>query len=186
MTRLFEALPADFPAAVAAVLHRSPHFCSHLTQVLGRRAAVPIREANEGDPIRPGLVYVAPRDRHLLVEDGVLRLDGGPREHFTRPAVDPLLRSMAASYGSASVGVILTGTGSDGVAGLLALKRAGGISLAQDPDEAPHRSMPVTSILRNHVDAVLPIAGIAAALVLLARGQPFVVPAVAVPRPAPA
>lgn len=172
LTELFAGLPGDYTGTVLAVLHRSPHFNSELAWVLGRHSALPVREPEDMESLLPGRIYVAPRDRHLVVtEDGILRLSGGAREHFTRPAVDPLMRSVAAAFGPASVGVVLTGGGSDGLAGLVAMKAAGALALVQDPDEAVGRSMPLTSITKDHVDAVLPLCQLAPVLAALSKGE---------------
>jgi two-component system, chemotaxis family, protein-glutamate methylesterase/glutaminase len=93
----------------------------------------------------------------MTVEDGHLRTLRGPREHFTRPAADPLFRSAAAAYGPRVVGVVLSGGGSDGMSGLIAIKKAGGVSLAQSPTDAQTPSMPKQAIAGDDVDAVLAI-----------------------------
>ena len=116
-------------------------------------------------------VYTAPRDQHLLVEDGAVRLSHGPKEHRTRPAIDPLFRSAAEAYGPRVVGVLLTGFGDDGVPGFIEIKKAGGLTLVQDPTEAQHPTMPRTAIAEDDVDAVLRIEGLAKAIVALAAGE---------------
>src|SRR5882724_9182578 len=102
---------------------------------------------------------------------GVLPLNRAAREHRTRPAVDPLFRSAAARYGERVVGVLLSGMGADGVSGLTAIKKAGGMSLVQSPAEARFESMPVAAICEDHVDAVLTVEELAAVLAQLARGE---------------
>jgi two-component system chemotaxis response regulator CheB len=118
-----------------------------------------------------GTIYLAPRDRHLLFEAGHLRLDGGPREHHTRPAVDPLFVSAAQAFGPRVVGVVLTGTGDDGVHGLIAIKAAGGLSLVQDPQEARHPTMPLNAITRDRVNAALPVGDLARVIAALVEGK---------------
>jgi two-component system chemotaxis response regulator CheB len=167
---LLAALPQDFPAAIAAVIHRSPLHVSHLAQTLSQRSHLPVLDASDGDPVQIGRVYLAPPDLHLRVEDSCFRLLRTPKIHFTRPAVDPLFESAAAAYGSRVVGVLLSGGGDDGVSGLTAIKAAGGLSIVQHPDEAPHPWMPANAIAFDHVDAVLPLEEIAAVLSSLARG----------------
>jgi two-component system chemotaxis response regulator CheB len=171
LVALFARLPSDLQATLAVVLHRSPTFEGRLAEVLGRRAALPVQEAQEGDRLRPGAIYIAPRDRHLLIDAGRLRLSGGPREHHTRPAVDPLFVSGARAYGPRVVGVVLSGTGVDGVRGLIAVKNGGGLSLVQDPQEARHATMPVNAITRDGVDAALPVEELAEVLPALASGE---------------
>jgi two-component system chemotaxis response regulator CheB len=172
LIRLFAELPGDFPAAVAVVIHRSPYFAGKLGHVLGRRSALPVVEPEDGALVKPGSIYLAPRDQHVLLEAGAFRLNRGPRQHHTRPAIDPLFVSAARTYGKRVVGVILSGGGDDGVVGAIAINVVGGLVLVQDPDEARVGHMPRTAIARDHVDAVLPLAGIAAGLTSLAAGEP--------------
>jgi two-component system, chemotaxis family, protein-glutamate methylesterase/glutaminase len=165
--KLFEKLPPDLPATIAIVIHRSPRHPSKLVEVLRRHALLPVLEPSDGDPIRLGHIYLAPRDQHLLMEPTVFRLDRGAKQHRTRPAVDPLFESAARAFGAHVVGILLSGGGEDGVRGLTAISAAGGVSLAQDPAEARHPSMPIRAITEDDVDAVLPLTGLADALVSL-------------------
>jgi len=173
LTQLLAKLPAGLPAIVGVVLHRSPHIESRLPFVLGRRAAIKVVEPASGDLLEQGVAYVPPRDQHLIFQDGRAYLSRGPREHLTRPAIDPLFRSAAAAFGPRVVGVLLTGYGGDGVPGLISIKAAGGISLVQDPREATHPAMPQRAIAEDDVDAVLTLDGIAAAIVNLVEGRPL-------------
>src|SRR5262249_31339644 len=157
-------LPPQIPAAIAVVLHRSPFFEGRLPAVLSRRSALTIAEPTDGDAFETGQVYVAPRDRHLLIEDSIIRLSSGPKEHRTRPSIDPLFQSAATAHGSRVVGVLLSGYGVDGVSGLIAIKAAGGISLVQHPQQALHAGMPNTAIAEDDVDGVLYVDQIAEAL----------------------
>jgi two-component system chemotaxis response regulator CheB len=165
---LFEKLPAGLPMAIAAVIHRHPHRESQLAQVLGRHALLPVLEPSHGQPVEHGHIYLAPRDHHLLIEAAGFRLDAGPKRHRTRPAVDPLFESAAHAFGARVVGVLLSGGGDDGVDGLIAISAAGGVSLVQDPAEARNPSMPSRAIAGDDVDAALPLARLADALVSLA------------------
>ncbi len=171
LTALLAPLPAKLPAAILIVIHRSPFFEGNLPAVLGRRTAMPVAEPHRGESLVRGRVYVAPRDQHLVVDDGRLTVHRGPKQHHTRPAVDPLFESVAASHANRAVGVLLSGGGDDGVHGLLRIKAAGGVSLVQDPREALHPSMPRSAILYDHVDAVLPLAEMAATIEALALGR---------------
>ena len=166
-------LPEDLPAVVAVTIHRSPTFDSRLADLLGRKAALPVMEPADGDPISPGHVYVAPRDMHLTVEADRWRLVRGAKIHWTRPAVDPLFASAADRFGPRCVGILLSGGGADGVAGLIAIKAMGGLSIAQNPAEAQDPSMPVRAIHGDDVDAVLSTGEIAYAMAALAAGAPF-------------
>jgi two-component system, chemotaxis family, protein-glutamate methylesterase/glutaminase len=146
LRNLVAQLPVDFPAAVLVVLHLPPKGTSVLPQILARAGALPAVAAADGAAVEGGRVYVAPPDCHLLVEGGRLRLDHGARTNGHRPAIDPLFRSVATEYGPASAGVVLSGVLDDGTAGLMAIKQAGGVTLAQDPAEALYEMMPRTAI----------------------------------------
>lgn len=164
-------LPADLPAAVCVVVHTSPQGPGLLPRVLARSASMPVMHGADGMAIRRGTIYVAPPDHHLLVERGGLRVARGPRENRHRPAVDPLFRSAALTYGPRAVGVVLSGVLNDGTAGLLAIKRRGGVAIVQDPDEAVFPSMPESARRHVAVDHCLRAAEIAPVLVRLAREQ---------------
>ncbi len=127
-------------------------------------------EPTDGDALTRGVVYIAPADCHMTFEHDSIALDGGAKEHRTRPAVDPLFTSAAIAYGRRVVGVVLTGGGHDGMQGLLDVTTAGGLSLVQKPSEAEHASMPEYAIAHDHVRAMLTVDEIGDALVLLARG----------------
>lgn len=146
LRNLVAALPADFAAAILVVLHLPPRGTSVLAQILDRAGALRAVQATDGEHPEPGTIYVAPPDRHLLAADGAIHLDHGPRSNGHRPAIDPLFRSVAAAYGSGCAGVVLSGVLDDGAAGLMAIKQAGGLTLAQDPGEALYDMMPRTAI----------------------------------------
>ncbi|HYE90996.1 MAG TPA: chemotaxis protein CheB [Terriglobales bacterium] len=171
LMQLLSKLPGDLPAIIGIVLHRSPYHETKLPWVLGRHASLKVIEPEDGQPLTVSTVYVAPRDQHLTFSQGVACLDHGPKEHRTRPAVDPLFRSAAEAFGPRVVGVLLSGYGSDGVPGLVRIKAAGGLSLAQDPREAIHPVMPTRAIQDDGVDAILPIDGLASAIVTFAHGR---------------
>lgn len=179
LQHLFKALPTDLPAVIAAVLHRSPFYESMLPAVLGRYSALQVSEPTHDEPFQLGRIYVAPRDHHMVFDGARFALSRGAKEHYTRPAVDPLFRSAARWHGRRVIGIILTGSGDDGVSGLIRIKTAGGLSIVQDPDEAPHDSMPQHAIRRDHVDAVLTLGELAAELPRLVAGGPVK------PRPQP-
>ena len=166
---LASRLPADLPAAVFVVLHVPAYGTSVLPTILSRRGPLPARHPDDGEEIRRGRVYVAPPDHHLMLRDGRISLTRGPAENGHRPAVDTLFRSAARSYGSRVAGVVLTGALDDGTAGLQAVKMRGGVTLAQDPDEALFASMPRSAIENVDVDFVQPLAEIAATLTRLAH-----------------
>ncbi|PWU19627.1 MAG: hypothetical protein C5B48_13330 [Candidatus Rokuibacteriota bacterium] len=171
LMQVFEGLPPDFPATTAVVMHRSALADSHLAEIFQRSARLPLVEPEDAMRIKPGTIYLAPRDHHLHLLNDHIEPRRGPKQHFARPAIDPLFTSAAETHGEHVVGVLLTGWGQDGVDGLIAIKREGGFVIVQDPEEAQAPSMPLNAVLHDHVDLVLPVARIAAALVQLARGD---------------
>lgn len=170
LSELFAALPADLPAAIGVVLHRSTS-PGELAHVLGRRSACLIAEPSGTGSLKPGGIYLAPSDHHLLFEPDGIVVRRGPKEHGTRPAVDPLFRSAAASYGKRVVGILLTGCGEDGVSGLIAISQSSGVSLAQDPDDAYMPYMPMNALRFDDVDGVFPLSDMPSVISALARGE---------------
>lgn len=155
---LFEALPERLPAAVFVALHIGAH-PSDLPAILNHDGKLPAIHPKDGEAIQAGRVYVAPPDHHMIIADRrVLRLTKGPRENFARPSIDPLFRSAAEIFGSAVIGVILTGGLNDGTAGLYEIKRRGGIVVVQDPDDAINPSMPRSALQHVQVDHCAPLA----------------------------
>jgi two-component system chemotaxis response regulator CheB len=167
LRELVGRLPAGLPAAVLVTFHLPAGRRSRMPAILGRSGPLAAGHGHDGEPLLPGRIYVAPPDRHLLVLDGRIRLGAGPREHGFRPAVDPLFRSAASAYGERVVAVVLSGMLDDGTAGLLAVKRRGGVAVVQDPAEARYDGMPTSAIRHVAVDHVRPVAGIATLLVEL-------------------
>jgi two-component system, chemotaxis family, protein-glutamate methylesterase/glutaminase len=168
LTSVLSQLPAEFPASVAIVQHIEPHHRSMLAEILGRRCALPVTQAADGQNFQPGVVHVAPPDHHLLVDpDGTLSLTHTELVHFVRPSADLLFESGAASFGRRVIGVVLTGTGSDGSLGVEAIKRRGGTVIAQDEETSEFFGMPGAAIEAGAVDFVLPLGQIAQALTSL-------------------
>lgn len=166
---LVSALPADLPAAIFVVLHMPAGSTSLMPEILGKYTALSVAHAVSGEAIRHGKIYLAPPDYHLLLRSGYVQLTRGPRENRVRPAADPLFRSAARVYGRRVVGVILTGMLSDGTAGLLAVRHAGGVAIVQDPAEAIASMMPEKARDIAGADHILPLAGIVPLLVQLAH-----------------
>jgi len=174
LTQIVGNLPPHLPAAVCVVLHVPATSRSLLAPILARHTDLDVGVAVDGEPVRAGRVYVAPPDRHLTVNGGVLRLGRGPKENGVRPAVDPMLRSLATAYGDRAVAIVLSGALGDGSSGALAVRQAGGVVLVQDPDDATVPSMPESALHAiGEADAVLPAAQLGAALGRLADGAPM-------------
>lgn len=161
-----QAFPAEFIGSVFIVLHIGQHR-SILPELLARGSKLTSSHARTGEPVRPGHIYVAPPDQHILLEDGKIILSRGPREHFTRPAIDPLFRSAARAYRSRVIGVVLSGAGSDGAAGLDAIQRAGGLVVVQDLSDAAFREMPEAAASIAKPDHILRAVEIPALLLRL-------------------
>ncbi len=173
LTTLLAALSSDFPAAVTVVQHLDPRHRSLMAELLSRQSRLPVKQAEEGDRLRPGSVYVAPPDRHLLVNaDATLSLSKTELVHFLRPSADLLFESVAASFKDRAIAVVLTGTGSDGASGLQAIKKMGGTVISQDEGTSEFFGMPSAAIQTGQVDFVLPLSEIAPALTtLVVRGD---------------
>lgn len=140
---ILPALPATFPIPVLVVVHVPPDRSNSLTALLQTACAVQVKEAEDKEPTRGGVVYVAPPDYHLLIEkDGALALSMDDLVHYSRPSIDVLFESASDAWGQGLIGVILTGANEDGGAGLAAICRAGGTAIVQDPDEAYASAMP--------------------------------------------
>jgi len=164
-------LPRDLPAAVFIVLHIPAEGPSLLAHILNHAGSLHTVQAEEGMVIKNGYIYVAQPDHHLMIERDKIRVVRGPKENRHRPAIDPLFRTAALAYGPRVVGVILTGALDDGTAGLLAVKRRGGVAVVQDPHEALYPSMPASALAHVEVDYTLPLTHIGPLLIKLAYEQ---------------
>lgn len=157
----------DFPAAIFVTLHLGRHAGSVLDEVLSRAGPLPAMFASGHDRFRKGHILIAPPDRHLLVEGDTVVLGHGPRENYARPAIDPMMRSAAACCGPRTVGVVLTGTMSDGASGLWAIDQCGGMTVVQDPSDAAFPAMPTNALNRVRPDHVVKLADMAGLLTSL-------------------
>jgi two-component system chemotaxis response regulator CheB len=165
---LLAALPADFPGAIAVVQHLDPRHRSLMADILSRRTHLKVKQAEDGEALKPGTVYIAPPDRHLLVNpDGTITLTHSELVHFVRPSADLLFESVAGSFKDRAIAVVLTGTGSDGTMGVKAIKKMGGTVIAQDEATSEFFGMPGAAIQTGQVDFVLPLEEISPALVTL-------------------
>jgi len=166
---LVEGLDPGLPAALLVVQHTSTESPGMLAQILNGRGPLPAVHAENGMPLRPGHIYVAPPNRHLLVREDQMRVVFGPRENRTRPAIDPLFRTAAVNLRSRVVGVVLTGLLGDGAAGLLAIHRCGGLALVQDPEDAAHPDMPLNALQAVPTARRVPLAELPTLLARIVR-----------------
>jgi two-component system, chemotaxis family, protein-glutamate methylesterase/glutaminase len=164
-------LPQDFPGALLIVLHMAPKGGNALASILDRAGPLHAATAVDGERIVAGRVYVCRADHHLLVGDGRVLVRRGPRENGYRPGVDPLFRSAALRYGSRVVAVVLSGTLSDGAAGLATVRSQGGSSIVQDPHDALYPGMPTSALQVAGADFIVPSHDIGPLLERLATGQ---------------
>lgn len=169
LAQLARHLPAGFPASIFIVCHFPVDSQSILPEILSRSGPLLAVHARDGEPVHPSHIYVAPPDHHLLLEDGTFRLRRGPRENGHRPAIDPLFRSAARAYGPRVIGVVLTGSLYDGVAGLMAVRAAGGLAVIQDPKDAFVAALPLNAVALAGADYIVPAAELAPLLVRLVQ-----------------
>lgn len=173
LTALVAQLKSDFPAPVFIVSHMGPETTGiALVRALDAAGALPCQHARHAQSFKNGQIYVAPSDNHMLIEGGKILITKGARENRSRPAIDPLFRSAAVAHGNRVIGIILTGYLDDGTSGMMAIKRCGGVCIAQDPDDAAYPDMPRSAIVNVGVDHVLPIAGMGALLADLVQRVP--------------
>jgi two-component system chemotaxis response regulator CheB len=161
---LLRGIPADFGCSMVLAQHRRPDPDSMLVELLARYCALRVIEPEDKTPLEPNTLYVAPGDYHMLVEDGHVALSVDAPVCYARPSIDVLFESVADAYGPAAVAVMLTNSNEDGAVGALAIKRAGGVVLVQDPDSAESPVGPLSVIASTPVDAVLKIEAIAGEL----------------------
>lgn len=170
ITEVLAALPADFPAVLLVLQHLDPHHRSLMAEILARRTPLRVKEAAEGDRLAPGTAYVAPPNRHLLVNpDGTLSLSQSELVHFVRPSADLLFESLAASFRERAIGVVLSGSGSDGSMGVKAIKKMGGTVIVQSAAE--FGGMPGAALKTGMVDFTATLDRIPPMLKTLVTGR---------------
>jgi two-component system, chemotaxis family, protein-glutamate methylesterase/glutaminase len=163
ISTVLASLRAEFPAPLVVVQHLDRSHPSLMAEILGRRTALRVKEAQHGELIRSGIAYIGPPDHHLLVEpDGTLLLTRTKLVHFVRPSADLLFESVAGSYGERAIGVVLSGTGRDGALGVKAMHETGATVISQEEASAEHAGMPHAA--SPYADLVLPLEAIAPAL----------------------
>ena len=171
LAEVVPALPANLDAAVLVAQHMPPGFTSGLARRLDQLAVLPVHEATQGEALEPGRVYLAPGGRHMTVVAGAdgatIHLDDGPTQHGVRPAADPLFASVAQVFGERSVGVVLTGMGRDGAAGLKAIRAAGGGAVVQDRATSVIYGMPAVALAEAGADRTVALPEVANAVAWL-------------------
>lgn len=155
---LAKNFPANLPATVLVTLHLPSASRSTLDEILSRAGPLPASFAGDRQPLRKGRIFIAPPGRHLLVDGDHLSLGMGPRENNVRPAIDPMLRSLAACCCGRAIGVVMTGTMGDGASGLHAVGECGGLTVVQDPQDAAFPEMPLNALSRIRPDHVVHLA----------------------------
>lgn len=171
LMKVVDGIDAEFPAVVV-VQHLDPRHKSQMADLLSRKTHKQVKEAEDGEPILARTVYIGPPDEHLLVSEGKIQLAHSRLIRFSRPSIDLLFGSVAAIYGSRAIGVILSGSNRDGADGIAAIKRAGGITMAQDPSTAEYRIMPQAAIDTGCVDLVVSLDKMGETIsALVARGK---------------
>jgi two-component system, chemotaxis family, protein-glutamate methylesterase/glutaminase len=171
VSEILSTLPATFSAAIAIVQHLSARHPSVMAEILSRRTALKVKQAEDGDRLAPGTVYIAAPDRHLLVNNGTLSLSYAESVRFLRPCADLLFESVALNYKERAIALVLSGTGNDGSIGVEYIKKMGGTVIAQDEKTAEFFGMPSAAIQTGNVDLILPIEEISNALMTLVMGN---------------
>jgi len=168
LTHFLSKLAPDFAAPIIVLQHVHPTHRSLLPEILSKRTSLPVHQAREGDEVTPGIVYIAPPDRHLLINrNHTLSLSSGKQVHFLRPSADFLFESAAQAYGAGVIAVVLTGTGHDGAAGVQSIKKMEGTVIVQDEGTSEFFGMPAAAIRGGEVDYILPLDEIAGMVVKL-------------------
>ncbi len=163
-------IDAAFPSSILVVQHLDPHHKSLMGDLLGRQTKLHVKQAEHGEVILPGFVYIAPPDEHLLVGPGKIQLAHSQLVHYSRPSIDLLFESVAGTYGSRSIGLVLSGSNRDGAAGIRTIHEAGGVTLAQQPEGAEFKTMPQAAIATGCVDLIIPLADVGSVLTELCLG----------------
>jgi two-component system chemotaxis response regulator CheB len=164
LSQVLKRLPKTFPSSIVIVQHLAPGHKSWMANLLGRSTELKVKQAEHGEILLPGTVYTAPPDEHMLVGPGKIQLAHSQLVHFSRPSIDLLFESVAGTYGSRSIAVVLSGSGRDGSGGIRTIKEAGGITIAQVPEEAEFRHMPEAAVETGCVDFTLPLEKISETL----------------------
>lgn len=167
LPEVLSRLPANLPAAVLVVQHMPEGFTRSFAERLNWVSALEVKEAEDGEDIKKGKVYLAQGNKHLVLKGNRLHLDGGPKVNYVRPAVDVLMNSVAPQYGPRTVGVVLTGMGSDGAEGMQLIKKMGGKTIVQNEETCVVYGMPKAVVDLNAADRIVPLEDIAQAITIM-------------------
>jgi two-component system, chemotaxis family, protein-glutamate methylesterase/glutaminase len=172
LSAVLHPMPLDLPAPIIIVQHLAPHSISILHQILQRTTHLKVKQAEDGEQVLAGVVYIAPPDSHLVVREGcLLHLEDTQLVHYVRPSADVLFQSLAEEFTSHVIAVVLTGSGIDGTQGAQAIKEAGGIVIVQDEQTSEFWGMPRSVVRAHAADYVLPLSDITPKLLTLISTQ---------------
>lgn len=161
VSTILNGLPANFVSPILVVIHLHPDYNSHVAEILRRKTKLKVKDAQEREVIKTGVVYLAPRNHHLLIRDGLVELTSTAAVNYSRPSIDTMFASVVKAYGAGVIGVILSGTGKDGAEGLRAIKEAGGFAIVEDPLTAKFSAMPAAAVLASAAARVVSLKEIA-------------------------
>lgn len=164
LKELVRSLPPDFNATIFIVQHIAAYATSMLPEILNHAGSLRAVHPADGDSFQPGMIYIAPPDHHILIEEDRVLVKKGPKENRFRPSIDALFRSAAYNFGERAIGVVLTGLLDDGTSGMWSIKRLGGIGIVQKPEDAEYSSMPSSVLEYVDVDYAVPLAKMGALL----------------------
>lgn len=169
LEKIFHLLPDDYPLPIVVVQHRYRNSSEGLPAFFRQHAALEVVDATDKEWLRPGTVYLAPANYHLLVDRGELSLSVDDAVAYSRPSIDVLFESASEAYGRGVIAIVLTGANADGARGAATVKKRGGLVVVQDPKTAESPAMPEAAIAATRVDRVLPLERIGPFLVEIAR-----------------
>ncbi|NJM05954.1 hypothetical protein HC891_06760 [Candidatus Gracilibacteria bacterium] len=169
LQQFFAAMPLNSQMAFVVILHLSPDYESHAAAILQRATAIAVQQVTEPVRVAPNTIYIIPPDRHLRMQDGMLVLTEAERPYGSRVAIDFFFRTLAESYTTYAACIVLSGAGADGSVGITRVKETGGVTFAQDPQEAAYDAMPRNAIATGMIDFVLPVAAMPTRLLTLWR-----------------
>lgn len=154
--KIVAQLPPQMTATVVLIMHRKSATDSILVNILSTRTTLPVKEVEDKETLLPGTIYIAPPDYHLLVEDKEnFSLDSSEKVHYSRPSIDVTFESVAEIFGAGAIGILLSGANADGAAGLLTIKKGGGLTIVQEPASAEVGFMPQQAVILGAANVVI-------------------------------